>query len=148
MAEFPTGVAIVTTVDANGQPQGMTANAFTSLSLEPPSVIFCGSKTSDTSRAIEASGVLCLNFLAGDQGALAARFARKGPEKFEGTRYGPGETGSPVLEGSLAAVECAVERVLDGGDHRIFIARGVRIHGGDTGRAPLVFHRGAFSALG
>lgn len=117
---WATGVSIVTSVDAQGKPFGLTMNAVTSLSLEPPMFLVCVDKGSDTLKAILDSGVFCVNVLAQGQQALSDRFAKKGDDKFSGIEHTRGETGAPLLAGTVLAVECTVKAVLPGGDHEIF----------------------------
>src|SRR5580704_13841300 len=103
---FPTGVTIATVLDADGQPHGLTVSSFTSVSLEPPLVSIClGHAVSliDTFRAAKFFGI---NVLADDQQSLSERFARKGYDRFEGVVWTPGETGVPLIAGSLAGIEC------------------------------------------
>lgn len=148
MGKFATGVTIITTLDEEGQPAGMTANAFTSLSLNPPMVLICVDDRSDTLAKLLASKKYCVNVLASSQEELSRRFARKGgPEKFEDVVYFIGQSGVPVLEGCLASVECTVKEVVRGGDHFVFIAEGTGIHETEGVTEPLLFYRGKYEKL-
>jgi 3-hydroxy-9,10-secoandrosta-1,3,5(10)-triene-9,17-dione monooxygenase reductase component len=121
MSQWATGVSVVTSLGPLG-PAGCTANAVTSLSLDPLELLVCFDRGSDTLQAVSASGRLAVNMLTVEQEALSARFARKGaPEvKFDGVPYTLIE-GVPVLDGTLATLVCEVDRVLAGGDHEIVI---------------------------
>ena len=142
---FPTGVCVVTSLGADG-PSGMTANAVTSLSLEPPLMIVCFARTARTLAAVEHSRRFGVHFLAHDQEDVAARFASKRPEreKFDGLAWRD-EDGVPVIEGSLAWLGCELRELRPGGDHLIGIGEvvDVRHSGGD----PLVFFGGSYWSL-
>ena len=142
---FVTGVCVVTSFGPDG-PSGMTANAVTSLSLEPPLVIVCFDRAARTLGAVEHSARLALQFLAHDQEALAARFASKlpEPEKFEAASWSD-RRGVPALDGCLAGMGCELRELLPGGDHLVAIAEVVDLWTGDGD--PLVFFRGDYWAL-
>jgi flavin reductase (DIM6/NTAB) family NADH-FMN oxidoreductase RutF len=134
---FVTGVAVVTSFGPDG-PSGMTANAVTSLSLEPPLMIVCFDRTARTLAAVEHSRRLGIQFLAHDQEEVAGRFASKLPEaeKFDGLDWSD-RNGVPALGGSLAGLACQLRELVPGGDHLIAIVEVV-----DLWRAegdPLVF---------
>src|SRR5271166_2139153 len=122
VGHFATGVTVVTSVGPDGQPVGTTANAVSSLSLDPPLILVCFDRASLTLEAIRSHGAFVVNVLAAPQRELAANFARRGAEAvWAGVQHGPGPTGSPRLEGALATLECTVEHSLPGGDHEIVI---------------------------
>jgi flavin reductase (DIM6/NTAB) family NADH-FMN oxidoreductase RutF len=142
---FATGVTIATVMDAEGQPHGLTVSSFTSVSLAPPLVSIClGHAVSviDTFREATYFGI---NVLAEAQQALSERFARRGRDRFQGVAWTPGETGVPLIDGVLAAIECQVERRIAVGDHDIFVGRMVatRVLEG----APLVHFSGGYRKL-
>lgn len=145
LGRFCTGVTVITAM-ADGVPVGFTCQSFSALSLEPPYVCFCPSRTSTSWPRIRAAGRFCINILAADQEDVCRSFARSGADKFAGVRWLPSPNGSPVLGGSLAWVDCTLEREVDGGDHTIAIAR---VTGLSERRdaAPLLFYRSAFGAL-
>lgn len=148
MGKFATGVTIITTIDTEGNPMGMTANAFTSLSLDPPLVLVCIDNNSGTLTQLLDSKRYCVNLLASSQENLSRVFARKGgAEKFENVSFFTGVTGVPVLDGCLASVECAVQHVIEGGDHLILVAEGVQIHEVSDATEPLIFYRGKYEKL-
>jgi flavin reductase (DIM6/NTAB) family NADH-FMN oxidoreductase RutF len=148
MGHFATGVTVITSVGADGAPVGTTANAVTSLSLDPPLILVCFELASLTLRAIRGHGAFVVNVLAAGQEQLSAGFARRGlAAAWEGVRHRHGPTGSPCLEGVLAVVECTVEHRLPGGDHEIVVGRVRHVETSATPAAPLVFFRGGYAAL-
>jgi flavin reductase (DIM6/NTAB) family NADH-FMN oxidoreductase RutF len=148
MGHFATGVTIVTSVDAAGEPVGTTANAVTSLSLDPPLLLVCFDLESITLRAIRSHGAFVVNVLADRHQHLSANFARRGlSAAWEGVRHRPGPTGTPRLDDVLAVLECTVEHYLPGGDHEIVIGRVRHAQTSADGEAPLVFYRGGYASL-
>lgn len=145
LSRYPTGVTIVGTRHVPEGVCGLTVNAFTSVSLEPPMVLVCVDRSANTHGCIEASGEFSVNVLAADQSALAVRFAQKRDDKFEGVPYRVGEHGLPLIEGASAWVEAKVETAFDGGDHTIFLAHVLRADQSD--QPPLVFHRGSYARV-
>jgi flavin reductase (DIM6/NTAB) family NADH-FMN oxidoreductase RutF len=149
MGHFATGVTVITSVGADGQPVGTTANAVSSLSLDPPLVLVCFDRASQTLSAVGAYGAFAVNVLAAPQEDLSANFARGGlAADWDGVRHQPGLTGSPRLHGVLATLECTVEHRLPGGDHEIVVGRVRHVAMGDAGAAPLLFWRGRYASLG
>jgi flavin reductase (DIM6/NTAB) family NADH-FMN oxidoreductase RutF len=148
MGRFATGVTVVTSVDAAGTPVGTTANAVTSVSLDPPLVLVCLERASLTLRALREHGAFAVNVLAQTHLELSAVFARRGSEgAWAGVAHAMCSTGCPRLAGGLAAIDCSVDRLYPGGDHEIVVGRVEEIHLGDAAAAPLVFHGGAYVAL-
>lgn len=143
---FPTGVAVITAVDG-GEPVGLAANSFTSLSIDPPLVLFCAGKTSTTWPRIEAAGSYAVNVLAADQEGVSRGFAAKEGDRFEGVGWREGATGSPILVGALAFLDCTIEAQYDGGDHVIVVGRVVEL-GVEREAEPLLFFRGGYADLG
>lgn len=133
-----------TSTDTSPMPIGFTCQAFTSLSLDPPLVSFAVSRRSSSRPRILAAGRFCVNILAFDQRGLCMRFATPGINRFAGVDWWLSPGGSPVLDGSLAWIDCTVEAQYPGGDHTIVIGhvRGLS-HLRDA--APLVYHRGEFA---
>jgi flavin reductase (DIM6/NTAB) family NADH-FMN oxidoreductase RutF len=144
IGRFATGVTVITTTAA-GVDHGTTASAVSSLSLDPPMLLVCLNRTSDTQDAVLRSGVFGVNILAEDQGEIAYRFATKGTGKFDGVAVRHGTTGVPLIEQALAHVECEVQETVSGGTHTVFLAR-VRQASGSDG-APLTYFRGRFGRL-
>lgn len=144
LGQFATGVTVVTSVH-DGEPVGLTCQSFSSVSLEPPLVLFCVSRTSTTWARVSQVGHFCVNVLAADQQPLAQAMAVRGPHKFDGVDWTPGVTGSPVLAGTLAHVECRTEAVHPAGDHVVVIGRILDLAAGSgADQPPLLFHRGGY----
>jgi flavin reductase (DIM6/NTAB) family NADH-FMN oxidoreductase RutF len=121
MRRFATGVAIVTT-SLDGRIHGFTVNAFASVSLKPPTVLICVNRVATAHGLISASQRFCANILALEQRRLAERFAGGEPRsRFEGVAYRIGPSGSPVLEGTVAHVDCRVTEELTSSTHTIFL---------------------------
>lgn len=146
LGRFPTGVAVVTASGPDG-PAGLTTNAFSSLSLDPPLVLVCFDRASRTLPVVRASGRFAVNVLRSGQEPLARLFAGKAPhtEKFEAVEHSV-DHGAPVLAGALAWLVCDVRALHPGGDHEIGIGE-VTVLGHDPDGEPLVFIDGGFRAL-
>src|SRR2546422_7142174 len=108
MGLFATGVTIITTRDGKGNFYGLTANAFTSLSLVPPLVLICIDRKAETFAHFYDSKCFVVNILAEDQQELSARFSKSGGDKFAGVAHRPGHLGVPLIEGALGALECRI----------------------------------------
>ncbi|HEX9260329.1 MAG TPA: flavin reductase family protein, partial [Acidimicrobiales bacterium] len=141
LGHFPTGVTVVTAAP-DGIPVGLTIGSFTSVSLDPPLVGWLPGKGSTSWPDIHRAGVFCVNVLAADQGDLCWRFAKDLDDKFEGVGWTAGPTGSPVLEGVLAWIDCTIEHVIDGGDHDFVMGRVVDLHAVRHDVGPLLFFKG------
>jgi flavin reductase (DIM6/NTAB) family NADH-FMN oxidoreductase RutF len=149
IGHFATGVTVVTSIGADGEPVGTTANAVSSLSLDPPLVLVCFDRASTTLEAICGHGAFVVNVLAAPQENLSTNFARRGlAAAWDGVRHRRGPTGSPRLDGVLAALECTVEHRIAGGDHEIIVGRVRDVETSGTDTAPLLFWRGAYASLG
>ena len=147
MSSYPTGVTIVAAQEGEGEPFGLTVNSFTSLSLDPPLVLVCIGHSSVSHDRLIASDAFSVSLLAGDQGAIAGRFARDPSEgRFDEIEWEAGSLGAPLIRGSMAWLECARYDVLAGGDHSILVGRVE--HSVVTGRDALVYQRGRLSSLG
>ncbi len=145
MGCFATGVTVVTTRQQDGTPCGLTASAVSSVSLEPPLVLVCVDKKSESYPHFGPAGVFAVNVLDEDQQAISSRFAASGGNKFAGLAYSWGETGAPILERRLAVLECRIVHTYEGGDHVIYVGAVERAEGG-TGR-PLLYFCGGYGAL-
>ena len=146
MASFAAGVTIITTTDGAGQPFGLTATAFSSVSKEPPLCLVCVSHAADAYPALHAAGRFAVNILAHAQKDLSARFATHGIDKFAGVAWAPGRaTGCPLLDGALASVECVVSTTVAAGEHDVIVGaiQSIRVADG----APLVYFRGHYREL-
>ena len=139
---FVTGVTIVTKIDTEGRPRGLTANSFTSVSLDPPLVLACIARGSASYDTFQGPGGFAINVLSDAQRELSDLFASKSPDKFAGLDYRLGIGGAPVIDASLAWLDCETERIVEAGDHIILIGR-VADFGTTAGR-PLAFCQGAY----
>ncbi|MGY9072564.1 MAG: flavin reductase family protein [Acidimicrobiales bacterium] len=145
LGQFATGVTAVTaTVD--GKPHGMAIGSFTSVSLDPPLVAFLPGKTSASWLAIRESGSFCVNIMAADQMATCGVMASKADDKFAEVDWRPGPTGSPIIEGSIAYIDCSIEAIHDGGDHDIVVGRVVELEVTET-KDPLLFFKGGYGTF-
>lgn len=148
MGHFATGVTVVTSVGADGEPVGTTANAVTSLSLEPPLVLVCFDLGSATLAAVRGHGAFAVNVLGQRQHHLSANFARRGlAAVWDEVRHHRGPTGSPRLADVIAIIECTVEHSLPGGDHEIIVGRVRHVETNGEGAKPLLFWRGKYASL-
>jgi flavin reductase (DIM6/NTAB) family NADH-FMN oxidoreductase RutF len=145
LSRYPTGVTVVGTRHVPDGVCGLTVNAFTSVSLEPPMVLVCVDRSSNTHGCIEAAGEFSVNVLSAAQSDLAVRFAQKRDDKFDRVPFREGGDGLPLIDGASAWVEARIEAALDGGDHTIFLAHVLRAEHGDE--PPLVFHRGSYARV-
>ncbi|MCC7274599.1 MAG: flavin reductase family protein [Alphaproteobacteria bacterium] len=143
MGSFATGVAVATARDARGRPAGVTVSSFTSVSLEPPLVLFCLEWSAETWPAFRDGDHFAINILAEDQAALSVRFATMGIDRWVGVPHDAGPDGCPLLAGTLGWVVCRKEMVREGGDHAIIVGRVERLEC-DPGRSPLLHFRGAY----
>ena len=149
MACFPTGVAIVTAHETGDRPRGLTLSAFCAVSLDPPLVLVCVDKSSNTLPALRTAGGFTVNFLAGGREHLAVLYASKAEEKFDGIAWRRPDIaeGGPILhEDSAAYAVCVTRQAIEAGDHWVFIGE-VRDGAVIDGRQPLVYHRRSFVDL-
>ena len=123
MASFPTGVAIVTTVDPDGTPRGLTTTAVSSVSAHPPTVLVCVDLASRTLAALRARRRFVLNFMAQGTSEACLLFASKADDKFDRVAWQPTDSGIPLLRDVLAWAECCTMHDLEIGDHVILVAR-------------------------
>jgi len=145
MGHFATGVTVVTTHDGAGRCYGLTANAVCSVSLDPPLVLVCVDKRAESHPAFALSQAFVVNVLGDGQEALSRRFAVSGGDKFVDLPCRNGGTGTPILEGALAHVECRVIATHDAGDHTIYIGQ---VESAEAGEGdPLLFFRGKYHRL-
>jgi len=147
LGRFATGVTLVTCRDADGHRIGLTANSFSSLSLEPALVLWSLRKASHSGPAFAATAHFAVNVLAESQQALSQRFASSAVvDRFAEGDWSEGLGGVPVLAGATAVFECATEARHDAGDHWLFIGRVLRLS--EQALPPLLFHGGQYRALG
>jgi len=144
LGSFPTGVTVVTTLQ-DGRPVGLAAGSFFSVSLDPPLVGFCVMTTSNTWPAIERSGSFGVSILAEDQSDICRRLAGKAPDKFDDVPWSPAPvTGSPLVAGAVAHLDCDLEQQHVAGDHWIVVGRVRALELHRIEAEPLVFCRGGF----
>lgn len=143
LGRFVTGVTIVTGIGAAG-PTGLTVGSFTSVSLLPPLVVFCAGARSVSWPEISPSGAFCVNILAAHQVELCKRFATSQTGKFADVQWSPAASGSPIIEGVAAWIDCEVDQTIAAGDHWLVIGR-VGALGVGHAESPLAFYRGTLS---
>ena len=140
---FPTGVVIVSGLDKSGKPQGLTIGSFSSISIDPPLVGFFPGISSKSWKAIAESGVFCVNVLAATQGELCWRFAKESEDRYVGVKWSYSPLKSPMIDGSVAFIDCKIESSSQIGDHLFVVGRVQSLaavaHSGD----PMVFSKGA-----
>ena len=144
---FATGITVITTVDSDGTLYGVTANSFTSLSLDPPLCLFCLDYKAMSFEAFHASGHFAVNVLCEDQAGISSHFARSQPDKWNGVEYSTWETGSPILPGCLANLECDTHAIHEGGDHVIVVGRIREMAYREGDCRPLLYYKGSYNAL-
>jgi len=150
LGHFASGVTIVTTLDADGRPAGLTASAVASVSLNPPLVLVCVAHSSQSYPHFHTHGRFAINILASSHEQVARRFASQSgaAEKFEGTGYRAGILGLPILKDTLAELECTLVHTYPAGDHTIFVGQVEAADSrGDAGFEPLLYYRGRFGRL-
>ena len=145
LGNFATGVTVVTAADSTGRQVGVTANSFNSVSLDPPLVLWSLDKRSNSHEVFEQASHFAVNVLAADQIDLSNNFARPKDDRFAEIAYEPGEGGAPVFADCSARFHCEKFQQVDGGDHWIMIGKVVAFD--DFGRAPLLYHQGAYSMV-
>ena len=147
MRAFPTGIAIITAIEEDGKPRGLTTNAVTSVSLAPPLLLVCVDRGSRTLPAIRSSGAFVVNFMATDSEDVCSLFASKADDKFADLDYEPSSRGLPVLHAhTLAWAECSIERELELGDHVVFVGL-VEDGATTTERMPLAYFDRTYDRL-
>ena len=143
LGQYPTGVCVVTATEPSGEGVGMVVGSFNSVSLDPPLIAFFPDKKSSTWRRIESSGSFCVNILSADQEHLCRRFAARIEDKFAGVDFRVADSGSPVIVGAVAWLDCDIEFVHEAGDHFIVLGR-VRSLDIEDPSLPLLFYQGGY----
>lgn len=149
LGSFPTGVTVVMAYDADGKVNGLTASAFSALSMDPPLVLVCPQYNSESYRTLTEASHFSISILADDQATEAFAFAKKGDAKRDAISQldiTAGAIGAPTLERAVATMECSRWHEYEGGDHAILIGRIEHMHCNDE-QTPMVYCRGSFSAL-
>lgn len=143
LGHYPTGVAVITALAADGAPAGMTVGTFTSVSLDPPLVAFLADRASTSFPRIRTAAGFCVNVLAVGQEEICRVFASPGGDKFGRLAWTPTSTGAPRLDGVAAWIDCVFESIHAAGDHYFAIGR-VRELDAHRDRYPLMFLQGGF----
>ena len=146
MGHFTTGVTVVTCLDSEGVPVGITANSFTSVSLDPPLLLVCIHKEATCAQALTAADHFAVNVLQAGQQPASIRFSTRQEDRFGVNDWSRGEFGAPVLKESLGVFESERYAVYDGGDHHILVGRVVKASF-DPNIDPLLFFRGRYRRL-
>lgn len=143
LGQFATGVTVITSVNSQDDPVGVTASSFNSVSLEPPLVLWSLAKNADSLAAYQTSGYFCVHILSSEQEALSQRFAARGTDKFAGLEWDKGIGSVPLLSDYAAQFQCKTTYQYEGGDHVIFVGEVLEYQVRDD--QPLVFHRGGYA---
>ena len=145
LGNWATGVAVITAFDLGGRPVGFACNSFTSVSLDPPLVLFCVKREASSWPALHATGRFTVNVLDESQRALPAQFTAKTGDRFASVPWLASETG-PVLTDAVATICARTEREIDGGDHVVVLGRvlGFEVRGDAD---PLLFWRGRYGSF-
>jgi len=144
-AQFATGITVVTTLDSDGRPHGMTVNSFSSVSLDPPLVLVSIDLKNAILGHFISSSWFAINILAEHQEDLSRRFSSPSENRFLEVNWHAGASGTPLLDGVLAQLECSVVRTFEAGDHTVLIGEVERA--GHTEGKPLVFFDSAYHKL-
>lgn len=142
LGRFATGVTIITTRTPDGKYEGLTANSFSTVSLDPPLILWSLRLAAPSLEGFRSAGHFVVNVLCRDQSELSRHFATPRHDKFEEIDFSHGVADCPVIAGSLAVFECRTDQMIEGGDHVIFIGRVVKAH--DREGEPLIFAGGRY----
>jgi flavin reductase (DIM6/NTAB) family NADH-FMN oxidoreductase RutF len=146
LGNFATGVTIVTARSRSGEPLGLTANSFNSVSLDPPLVLFSLNRRAYSLQSFEEAGNFAVNVLRDDQQDISRLFAQALTDKWQGLDFDTWESGAPILRHALAVFDCSTHAVHDGGDHLIFIGRVLKFAHDPAGQ-PLLYFRGNYGQV-
>jgi flavin reductase (DIM6/NTAB) family NADH-FMN oxidoreductase RutF/DNA-binding MarR family transcriptional regulator len=144
LSQFPTGVTVITTIDADGNPVGVTASSFNSVSMDPTLVLWSIDKGANSLSAFENAEFFAVNVLASDQVSTSNNFASRGQDKFANAQYSSGLGNAPILDHYAAQFECKTWAVYEGGDHLILVGEVKKYRSNDSAE-PLVFSRGSYA---
>lgn len=145
LGQFATGVTVITTLDAEGRKVGMTANSFSSVSLDPMLVLWSIARTSKSFSAFVEARQFAIHVLGADQKALSSQFASNCEDRFSDVPHRSGLGGIPILDDYSAVFQCETESRFEGGDHIIIVGRVVEFD--NRGKSPLIFHAGRYADL-
>jgi flavin reductase (DIM6/NTAB) family NADH-FMN oxidoreductase RutF len=144
---FATGIAVLTTCDAEGRPHGMTINSFASLSLDPPLVMASIAKANNLLGVFEHAPNFAINILSCDQQDISDRFARRKDDRFGGIEWRASGCGAPSIPGALATIECRTTDIIDAGDHRVLIGHVECATCSADDARPLLYFRGRYAGI-
>jgi flavin reductase (DIM6/NTAB) family NADH-FMN oxidoreductase RutF len=146
LGHFATGITVVTTLDDEGVLHGLTANAVSSVSLEPPLILVCIKNTARSFAILQRRRAFCLHILTERQTDVAMAFASNA-DRSSISEWTTTERGLPLLDGFHMALQCSIEEIYPGGDHGIILARVHEIHAGDQEAGPLLFYKGQITSF-
>jgi len=146
LGQYPTGVCVITASPPQQRPAGMAVGSFTSVSLDPPLVAFLPDRSSSSWPKIQSAGRFCVNILGSEQEPICRRFASKVADKFDGLPYRLSALGSPIIEESVAWIDCELHSVQEAGDHYIVVGRVHDLQIESSG-LPLLFFQGGYGAF-
>jgi len=142
---FPTGVVVAATCGDHNAPVGLTINSFSSVSLDPPLILWSIALNAPSIGAFRKHKGFTINILSEEQKSVCMQFAQPATDKFRGIDWHPGYEGAPIINNALAVLQCETYRRYEGGDHEIYLGKVIKIN--FTEQKPLVFHRGQFVEL-
>jgi 3-hydroxy-9,10-secoandrosta-1,3,5(10)-triene-9,17-dione monooxygenase reductase component len=147
MGHFPSGVTIITAVDPDdSEPVGLAASSFTSVSMDPPLVLFCAGSHSSSWPRIKRAGSYCVNIVGADHEWISRQFSSKVPDKFADVTWRTEATGAPVLDDAHAWIDCVIHEQVAAGDHVIVVGRVIALGAAEAG-GPLAYYRGGYGAF-
>ncbi|WP_159709016.1 flavin reductase [Arthrobacter sp. 18067] len=144
LGHYPTGVCVVTAIDPELGPIGLTVGSFTSVSLDPALIAFLPTRESGTYQRIRSIGRFCVNVLASDQDDLCRLFAKRGTDKFSQVPWRQAPSGAPILEGAIAWIDCGLSAIHEAGDHDIVIGAVDELGTAEEPQPPLLFFQGGY----
>ncbi|MFT5657650.1 MAG: 3-hydroxy-9,10-secoandrosta-1,3,5(10)-triene-9,17-dione monooxygenase reductase component [Gammaproteobacteria bacterium] len=147
LGNFVTGVVVVTTIDEDNGIAGLTANAFSAVSLEPPLIMVCTQKKSSSYQRILTQETFAVHILADHQVETAWAFARQQGSSMADVKWHINEKGIPVLDEYMSLIECRLWKAYDGGDHNILVGEVLSMDTKEDNDTPLIFHRGSMAVL-
>ena len=146
LGRFATGVCLITLETTDGEPLALTANSFSSVSLDPPLVLWSLQNNSDVFDQYSSSPHFAINVLAAEQQHLSDSYARKGQHRLDPSHFSPGIKGSPIIEGALVSFQCELAATHEGGDHLIIVGKVIEMSAREEGD-PLLFFGGSYRGL-
>ncbi|WP_062106295.1 flavin reductase family protein [Bacillus niameyensis] len=139
MGNYPSGVTVVTTINENNVPLGLTVNSFSSVSLEPLLILWSIDKKVSSYDVFMKTGKFAINILSSKQADICALFARKGNDRFQNCQWESSSLNLPIISGAASVLQCRTYKTVEAGDHTIFIGEVIDIHHENI--APLLYHK-------